>query len=642
MRPDHPTGSKPGAVDSAERRRSQATRATRAKCSPTDLRRDVNNEAAQEEWKEMQDGSHPVHSDSLGATVKAPSHRRATSRDGSVHWCGIRSIAAMVPHRSHELESPTMDLHGYNLLGANRSNSGSTTFRATDPRTGEDLAPEFHEATAAEVAEAAQLATTAAETFGATDGPTRAKFLRRIADEIEGLGSALLERARAETGLPEPRLVMERGRTTGQLRMFADLVEAGGWVDARIDTAQPNRAPIPKPDLRRMLVPLGPVAVFGASNFPLAFSVAGGDSASALAAGCPVVCKAHPAHPGTSELVGHAILAAVAACELPNGVFSLVHGRGHEPGAELVQHPGIEAVGFTGSLRGGRAIFDLAARRPNPIPVFAEMGSVNPVFVLPGAMAERGEAIADGLANAVTLGAGQFCTNPGLHVVLDDVPGNALIQAVGTQLAAASSGTMVHSSIKTAYDQALERVSGLPGVESIGRSNSAGAHPSTDASPALLAVSADNWLTQPALAEEVFGPAAIAVRASAKDQLVAIARSLEGHLTATLHATPGDLSEHQELVRVLGQKVGRLILNGYPTGVEVCPSMHHGGPYPATTDARTTSVGTAAILRFARPLCFQGFPDRALPAELQDANPRGIWRTVDGEFTTVALDGAAG
>ena len=388
-----------------------------------------------------------------------------------------------------------------------------------------------------------------------------------------------------------------------------------------------------KCDIRQRAIPLGPVAVFGASNFPLAFSVAGGDTISALAAGCPVIVKAHPAHPGTSELVGRAIAAAVAASGLPAGVFGLLQGAATAVGGALVTHPLVRAVGFTGSLRGGRALYDLAAARPEPIPVFAEMGSSNPVFILPRSASARGEAIARGLAASVTLGAGQFCTNPGLTVLVDSPDAAAFLRVTGDVLQGSEAGTMVHAGIKRAYDADLDEVAHVTGVALAARSTHAGAHAATGAQPALLIADAPTYAAHPRLARELYGPATLAVRCRDTRELLDAARGLSGHLTATVHGTDADLAEHGELLAILRRKVGRVVVNGFPTGVEVCASMHHGGPYPATTDARATSVGTAAILRFARPVCFQDFPQAALPPELQDENPRGIWRLVDGALT---------
>lgn len=530
-----------------------------------------------------------------------------------------------------------MPLHGSNLIGSSPSQRSSISFTALDPETGSELQPAFAEATAAEVAAAAEKARTAAAPFADLDADLRAAFLDAIGDQVLSLGDELLERTRSETALPRPRLEGERGRTVGQLHMFAELLREGSWVEARIDRAQPEREPLPKPDLRRMLMPLGPAAVFGASNFPLAFSVAGGDTASALAAGCPVVAKAHPAHPGTSELVARAILQAAAETGMPEGVFSLVHGLSHQVGEALVTQPAIRAVGFTGSFRGGKALFDLACRRPEPIPVFAEMGSSNPVFVLPEALAERGGAIAEGLAASVTLGGGQFCTNPGLAVVQRGAAADSFVERAATLLGEAGACTMVHPGIKSSYAAALDELAALEGVAIVARSTTSGSWAETTAPPALLATDGATYRRQARLREELYGPATVIVSCGSRQELLDLARSLDGHLTATIHATEEDLREYHELLAVLRGKVGRLILNGFPTGVEVCPSMHHGGPFPATTDPRTTSVGTAAIQRFSRPICYQSFPQEALPAELRDDNPRRIWRLVDGQLSRDAI-----
>lgn len=524
-------------------------------------------------------------------------------------------------------------LTGSNLIGSRESRAGTGGFRAEDPSTGAVLEPAFADATPAEVDAAARAAEAAFEAYAGLTPARRASFLRAIAERLVGLGDALLDRAGAETALPRPRLDSERARTANQARLFADLVDEGSWVDARIDRALPDRKPVPKPDLRRMLVPLGPVAVFGASNFPLAFSVAGGDTVSALAAGCPVVVKAHPAHPGTSELAARAILEAARETGMPDGVFSIVHGRGTEVGLALVTHPAIQAVGFTGSFRGGRALFDAAARREHPIPVFAEMGSANPVFVLPDALATRGEEIAKALAASVTLACGQFCTNPGLTLIAPSDAAGAFLSQLGSLLAQSPAGTMAHAGIKAAYDAELAAVASIPGVTVAARSSGRGANPATEAQPTLLLADARVFAAHDRLGEEVYGPVTIAVRCGSKEDLLASARRLRGHLTATVHATERDLAAYGALLPILARKAGRVVLNGVPTGVEVTHAMHHGGPWPATTDPRATSVGTAAILRFARPVSFQDVPDGALPEELRDANPRKIWRLVDGRLT---------
>ncbi len=378
-----------------------------------------------------------------------------------------------------------------------------------------------------------------------------------------------------------------------------------------------------------MSVALGPVAVFGASNFPLAFSTAGGDTASALAAGCPVVYKGHPGHPATAELVAGAIARAAAATAMPAGVFSLLQGRSHELSLALVRHPEIAAVGFTGSLRAGRALFDTAAARPQPIPVYAEMGSINPVFILPGALAERGTKLAEGLAQSVTLGVGQFCTNPGLVVGLEGATTSEWVASVGRLMSAAAAGCLLYPALRDSFLERAGKFASARGVTVAGGSAEAGSP--NQVRPVLFTCAGSTFLADPLLSGEVFGPASLVVSASGREQMIEIAGKLAGHLTATIHGTPRELGDYRDLIDILRQKVGRLIFNGFPTGVEVCPSMQHGGPYPATTDSRTTSVGTAAIERFVRPVCFQDFPGSALPPELQDENPLGIWRLIDGQ-----------
>lgn len=523
-----------------------------------------------------------------------------------------------------------MELHGLNLIGLETA-GGATTFRGVNPATSQPLEPPFHEAGELEVDRALRLAESAFGALRRLPAARRAAFLNAIAAKIE-TDDALVTRANEETGLPLERLRGERGRTVGQLRMFAKLIEEGSWTGVRIDKADPNRKPAPKPDLRRMLIPLGPVVVFAASNFPLAFSVAGGDTASALAAGCPVVVKAHPAHPGTSERVGTIIREAAKENGIPAGVFSLLHGRSNELGAALVKHPLAKAVGFTGSLRGGRALFNAAAARPEPIPVYAEMGSTNPVFLLPGALAERGAKIAEGLRQSVTMGVGQFCTNPGLIIGLENPATHAFVEQFAALMKGAVPGTMLYAGLRDSYDEGVKRFSAVPGVRVAARSSTPPESQKTQAAPTLFAADAKTYLATAAIREELFGPASLVVTGG-PDALEQIAATLDGHLTATIHGTAKDLEDHRDLVAILERKVGRLIFNGYPTGVEVAHSMQHGGPYPATTDSRTTSVGSAAIERFVRPICYQDFPQSSLPEELQDLNPRKIWRLVDGEFT---------
>ena len=525
-----------------------------------------------------------------------------------------------------------MDLHGKNFIDGALSAEGQSRFRAQNPKGSVPLEPNFFEATDAEVAKALQAADLAFQEMRREKVST-ARFLHAAADAIMDLGQELIDRAMAETGLPEARFVGERGRTVGQIRMFADVVEEGSWVDARIDRPIPDREPLPKPDVRQMLVPLGPIVVFGASNFPLAFSAPGGDTASALAAGNPVVVKAHPAHPGTSELIANAFLAAQESTGLPPGIFSLVHGAAYEVGLALVKEPRTRAVAFTGSLAGGRALFDAASSRPEPIPVFAEMGSSNPVFLLPSALEERGDQVAEDLHQSLILGVGQFCTNPGLLVGLEGRELDSFLATLGDLVCQTPPATMLHSGICGLYRDGVDGVRRTPGVEIVAESNQQPEEGHNQARVTVSRTNAETFLSEAHLAEEVFGPATLVVSCGSRRDLEEIARNLEGHLTATIHGTPEELQEHQSLLSILERKVGRLIFNGVPTGVEICPSIVHGGPYPATTDSRTTSVGTNAIKRFARPVCYQDFPDAELPAELRNRNEKRIWRMVDGELT---------
>lgn len=509
------------------------------------------------------------------------------------------------------------ELTGTSIIGFGRGALNGGTLQGLNPATGDNLQPIYHTASAAEVDQAAQLAHAAFATYSQTTGTEKARFLRRIAENIEAVGDDLIVRANQETGLPEPRLRTETARTCNQLRMFADLVEEGSWVDARIDHGDRERKPLPKPDVRSMFRPVGPVVVFGASNFPLAFSVAGGDTASAFAAGCPVIVKAHPAHPGTSELAGLAIATAVRDCELPEGVFSLLFDAGTDVAMALVRHPLVKAVGFTGSRRGGRALFDIASSRPDPIPFYAEMSSVNPVIILPGALSERSDQLAAGLHSSVTLGAGQFCTNPGLVLLANNKDSDAFVKKLGELMAGTTEQTMLTPAIATNYRSGVAARMKHAAVQTIGAS-------------ALFKTTAAEFLAHPELGEELFGPSTLVVTYS--DQLVELVKALEGQLTATIHGTEDDLRANTELLRLLETKAGRLVFNGFPTGVEVGHAMVHGGPYPATSDGRSTSVGTRAIYRFARQVCFQDFPNASLPAELQDENPLGLRRMIDGEI----------
>jgi len=513
-------------------------------------------------------------------------------------------------------------LNGKNLIAGEPVDGADGIF------TARGALAQFEEASSAHLDRALDAAAQAFDDYRQLPAETRAAFVDRVAAEIEA-SDELVEVAHVETALPTQRLTGERTRTATQLRMFATLVREGSWVDARIDRALPGRTPLPRPDIRRMLIPIGPVAVFGASNFPLAFSVAGGDTASALAAGCPVIAKAHPAHPATSEVAARAIIAAAHATGMPSGVFSLLQSTRDDIARALVQHRHVKAVGFTGSLRAGRALFDAAADRPEPIPVYAEMGSVNPVFILPGAVAERAASFAEGLKDSVTLGVGQFCTNPGLTIGIRDAGFDDFVQQLDRLMRVSPAGTMLTTAIQRSYEAGVLRLSGIDGVSAT--RSSVTTHES-QAMPSLFLTDPAVFFRHHEVSEELFGPSTVVVRCASRDELYGLARQLEGQLTATIHGTSADLEEFAPLVSILEKKVGRLIVNGFPTGVEVCPSMQHGGPYPATTDSRSTSVGTAAINRFARPVAYQNFPQSLLPVELQDRNPRGIWRLVDGEL----------
>jgi alpha-ketoglutaric semialdehyde dehydrogenase len=518
-----------------------------------------------------------------------------------------------------------MEITGRSIIGFGRANETETTFTAYDPATGEAVEPNFYSATPEELNKAVELASKARIAYGKVSGATKARFLRQIADNIEALGDTLLNRAALESGLPYTRFVGERGRTCAGLRMFADLVEHGDWVDARLDSPDPERKPFPKPDIRSMLRPLGTVAVFCASNFPLAYSVAGGDTASALAAGCPVIVNAHFAHPGTAELVGLAIAEAVTHCGLPEGVFSLVFSQGYEIGQALVKHPEVKAVGFTGSRTGGRALMDIAAARPEPIPVYAEMSSVNPIFILPSAMRERFETIAAGLHNSVTQGAGQFCTKPGIVVLPQEEETEIFVSRFGELISYTAQHPLLTEGIRNNFEK-LSAARDLPHVSASNELHG------FDVNPSMFQTDAATFLADRALEAEIFGPTTLFVQSDKGEEILQIAGEMEGQLTATIHGTPEDLREYADLIAILETKVGRLIFNGYPTGVEVGDAIVHGGPYPATSDSRTSAVGTRAIRRFCRFVCFQNFPNESLPTELQDENPLGITRMIDGQL----------
>ncbi|HEV2401288.1 MAG TPA: aldehyde dehydrogenase (NADP(+)) [Candidatus Sulfotelmatobacter sp.] len=528
-------------------------------------------------------------------------------------------------------------ISGRSLIGFREGTGTDTRLHAFNPTTGQQLEPGFIPATAEEVDLAVRLAAEAFDTFRGTTGKERAALLRRIASNIESIAEDIIDRAALETALPRARLQGETARTCAQLRLFAQVAEEGSWLNARIDLADPNRKPLPKPDIRSMLRPLGPVVVFGASNFPLAFSVAGGDTASALAGGNTVIVKAHAAHPGTGELVARAVQEAVRECSLPEGVFSLLFGAGSQIGTALMKHALVKAGGFTGSRTAGRILMDIAASRPEPIPFYAEMSSTNPVFILPGALRERGEQIAAGLHGSFTLGAGQFCTKPGM-VFLPKGQGATLFQNKLRQLVTDSTPFhLLTKTIHSAYGSAVAGRKKNSAVE-VGAEAEKSQAAGFGASPILFETDVDSFLGSD-LDEEIFGPSTILVEHSKHDQVLAIARSLEGQLTATIHGTDQDLRDFADLISILETKVGRIVFNGFPTGVEVTHAMVHGGPYPSTSDGRSTSVGTHAIFRFTRLVCYQDFPDTALPDALKNDNPLGIWRMINGEMTRDRVSG---
>ncbi|MFL9896607.1 aldehyde dehydrogenase (NADP(+)) [Paraburkholderia fungorum] len=523
-----------------------------------------------------------------------------------------------------------MQITGEMLIGARAVRGSAAVLRAFDPARGIEIEPPFGGGDRADVELACSLAGKAFDAYRNIPLATRAKFLEAIADNILEIGDVLIERTHVETGLPKARIEGERGRTVGQLRLFAALVREGRWLSATLDSPLPERKPLPRPDLRLQKIPVGPVAVFGASNFPLAFSVAGGDTVSALAAGCPVVVKAHGAHLGTSELVGRAIQRAASDNGLPEGVFSLLFGGGNEIGEALVAHPAIKAVGFTGSRRGGLALVDIASKRREPIPVFAEMSSINPFFVLPGALDKRSDAMASALADSIALGVGQFCTNPGLVILLDSPPARVFVESLSVALAKKEEQTMLTPGISAAYRAAIERRSKTSGVQDLAQGVQTDV--SCPARPVLFATSAAGFLANAELEEEIFGPTSLVITCADIDEMIAVAEHVEGQLTATLQLEPQDYELARRLLPTLERKAGRILANGFPTGVEVSHAMVHGGPFPATSDSRSTSVGTTAIERFLRPVCYQDLPAALLPEPLHDDNALGLWRLRDGEF----------
>ena len=522
-----------------------------------------------------------------------------------------------------------MKISGELLIGA-RQITTTENFVVVNPATGLPLAPVFHAAGKGDIDTACQLAADAFDSFRELPAGQRAAFLETCAERITALGEALLARAHEETALPLARLAGERDRTVNQLRLFADELRWGHWLGIRIDSRLPDRTPVPRPEMRQRMVPLGPVAVFGASNFPLAFSVAGGDTAAAFAAGCPVVVKNHRSHAGTGELVARAIREAVASCGLHDGVFSLLNGASHAVGEALVADSRIKAVAFTGSRGGGQALMKIAQSRAEPIPVYAEMSSINPVLLLPGALATRGTALGKEFVASFTLGCGQFCTNPGLCLVLDSPAADDFRSAATTALAGTAAATLLNDTIHAAFDVGVTALAAAPNVTTAARGLPASGCNSAQA--ALFEVSARQFLENKALEREIFGPSSLIVRCRDETELTLVLRALEGQLTATIHATEADDALVARLLPILEGKAGRLVFNGWPTGVEVAHAMVHGGPYPATSDIRTTSVGTLAIERFLRPVCYQNFPEQLLPPSLRDASVSASPRRVDGKL----------
>lgn len=520
---------------------------------------------------------------------------------------------------------------GENYIGFTRSAKGNRVYKTFNPQLNQENPYQFIEASQEEVDKAVTLASEAFKAYKSISRDIKAAFLNAIANEILALGDELVKVYCAESGLPEARAIGERNRTVGQLKSFAELVKEGAWVEATIDTAQPDRKPIAKPDLRKMLTPLGPVVVFGASNFPLAYSTAGGDTASALAAGCPVIVKSHPMHAGTGELVAGAVIKAAKQTGMPDGVFSNLNSSGFEVGKQLVQHPKVKAVGFTGSIAGGRALFNMAANRPEPIPVFAEMGSINPVVLLPNALKNSAENWAEIYAKSITLGTGQFCTNPGLILGLKSDSLNNFISTLAQEITKIEPSCMLHPNIVGAYENNKAKVKSQQATTVV--AEYAKQTKENYAKQAVLTVEGATFLNNKTLHQEVFGPFSIVVQCEDLNQLEAILHNLEGQLTGTIIGNEEEIATHHTIVQALQNRVGRIIFNGVPTGVEVCPAMHHGGPYPASTDSRFTAVGIHAIKRWARPICYQNWPENSLPEELKNKNSLGISRLVNGVLT---------
>ncbi|MCH2193204.1 aldehyde dehydrogenase (NADP(+)) [Kordia sp.] len=524
---------------------------------------------------------------------------------------------------------------GKNYIGNSLSAKGTITYKTFNPKLNTENDTIFTEATSEEINEAVALASEAFKIFQTISGARKAAFLNAIADEILVLDDKLITTYMSETGLPEGRAKGERGRTIGQLRTFAGLIEEGSWVEARIDPAQPDRKPMPRVDLRKMLVPIGPIVVFGASNFPLAYSTAGGDTASAFASGCPVIVKSHPMHAGTGELIASAIQKAAQDTGMPNGVFSNLNSSGIEVGQQLVAHPKVKGVGFTGSIRGGRALLDLAAKRPEPIPVFAEMGSINPVVFLPKALETKSSNWAKTYASSITLGTGQFCTNPGLILAEKSEGLTNFVDTLAKEIVTIAPQCMLHPNIHSAYSTNKARAQSQKNVET--KANVDTVVADNYAQQAVAVVSGKTFLENKTLHEEVFGPFSLVVECENATELEEIIANLEGQLTGTIISEENEVAGHTHIVNALSNRVGRIIFNGVPTGVEVVPAMLHGGPYPASTDSRFTAVGRDAIKRWVRPFSYQDWPNELLPDELKNENPLGILRLVNDQETKEAL-----
>ena len=520
---------------------------------------------------------------------------------------------------------------GKNYIGNQLSAKGAKTYRTFNPELNQENQVVFTEASSEEIIEAVNLASQSFKEFRTVSGTKKAEFLNTIADEILALDDTLINMYCSETGLPAGRAKGERGRTVGQLRSFATLVAEGSWVEATIDKAQPNREPMPKLDLRKMNIALGPVVVFGASNFPLAYSTAGGDTAAAFAAGCPVIVKSHPMHAGTGELVASAIIKAAEKTGMPKGVFSNLNSSGIEVGQQLVAHPKVKAVGFTGSIKGGRALLDIAAKREEPIPVFAEMGSINPVVILPKALENRNEEIAKIYAGSITLGAGQFCTNPGLLLGIKSDALSAFINNLSQEIMDINPSCMLHPNIKKGYNANKEKIVTQATVAIT--ANYESDVQNNYAQQAVVSVDGKSFLENPTLHLEVFGPFSMVVECANKEELESIIANLEGQLTGTIISDNDEIVDYPEVISAMQNRVGRINFNGVPTGVEVCESMVHGGPYPASTDSRFSAVGITSIKRWVRPFSYQSWPNSLLPKELQNENPLNIFRSVDGVRT---------